>query len=241
MFDVEQCGCLICIATASSPIGVPVKLAIFDLDNTLIGGDSDYLWGRFLEENNYAFHTPAQRKKHDSYYDDYQQGKLDIGDFLAFQLQPLAENQHDILHAWRMRYLEEKIKPIILPKAKALVEKHRVQGHQLLIITATNSFLTQPIAELFGIDSLIATEPELRNGSYTGRVSGIPSYAEGKVVRYQAWLAEHQYQPEQTWFYSDSHNDLPLLERVTHPVAVDPDAILQAQAKQRGWLVISLR
>jgi HAD superfamily hydrolase (TIGR01490 family) len=217
-----------------------MKLAIFDLDNTLICGDSDYLWGKFLCENGYV-DAETHKDEHQRYYDAYKAGTLDIQKFLTFQLRPLAENDMDTLEEWRSRYLTEIIEPLILPKACNLLDKHRQQGHVLLVITATNSFLTEPISRAFGVENLIASDPEIVNGRYTGQVSGTPSYAAGKVSRFHAWLDDNQMQAEEIWFYSDSHNDIPLLEEVTHPIAVDPDTVLQKEAETRGWPIISLR
>ncbi|MCU0937293.1 MAG: HAD-IB family hydrolase [Gammaproteobacteria bacterium] len=217
-----------------------MKLAIFDLDNTLIGGDSDYLWGQFLAELG-VVDADAFLRGHERYYADYLAGTLDIRDFLRFQLAPLARFPMPELVAWRARFLEEKIRPILLPAAADLLDRHRRAEHRLLIITATNRFITAPIANLLGVVDLIATEPESANGRFTGDVSGVPSYAAGKVARFDAWLAEQVDPPGETWFYSDSHNDLPLLERVIHPVAVDPDDTLRAVAAARAWPVISLR
>lgn len=217
-----------------------MALAIFDLDNTLLGGDSDYLWGRYLAENNIV----DPQSYHDTnlaYYHDYQAGQLDINAFLQFVFEPLAKNSMQDLLSWRADYLQQKILPIILPKGRELIEYHRQQGDILLIITATNSFLTTPIAEILGIDNLIATNPEMVDGRYTGQVQGVPSFQHGKVVRLQHWLTEHQHDLAGSYFYSDSHNDLPLLEQVDTPVAVDPDDTLAEIARQRGWKILSLR
>jgi HAD superfamily hydrolase (TIGR01490 family) len=217
-----------------------MALAIFDLDNTLLGGDSDYLWGRYLAEN--AIVDP--QSYHDTnlaFYNDYQSGQLDINAFLQFVFEPLAKNSMQDLLAWRADYLQQKILPIILPKGLELIEQHRQRGDTLLIITATNSFLTTPIAELLKIDHLIATDPEMLDGRYTGKVFGIPSFQHGKVERLQHWLAEHQQDLAGSYFYSDSHNDLPLLEQVDTPIAVDPDDKLAEVARQRDWKILSLR
>ncbi len=217
-----------------------MTLAIFDLDNTLIGGDSDTSWGDFLCRK--GFVDPEEHtRRHEEYYQDYLNGTLDIMDFLRFQLEILTRHDVDILHTLRDEYISEMIKPIVLPKAKELVEQHRNQGHQLLIVTATNRFITEPIAQLFGIDELIATEPEMINGRYTGNVAGTPSFAEGKVIRLEEWLADRDHSLEGSWFYSDSHNDLPLLKKVENPIAVDPDEKLKEEAEKRGWKVMSLR
>lgn len=217
-----------------------MALVLFDLDNTLLGGDSDYLWGRFLVEEGLVDGERYERENQ-RFYDQYHAGTLDILEFLRFSLQPLASHDTATLYAWRARYLKEKIAPILLPAARALVEKHRAQGDTLLIITATNRFVTEPIAGLFGIENLLATDPEMVDGRYTGNVSGVPCYREGKVQRLAMWLKEHGLDHGESWFYSDSHNDIPLLETVTHPVAVDPDDSLRQHAASKGWPVISLR
>jgi HAD superfamily hydrolase (TIGR01490 family) len=215
-----------------------MRLAIFDLDNTLIGGDSDTLWGEYLVEKG-IYDAGDYGRAHRRFYQDYLEGKLDIQAFLRFQMRVLGEHAPETLHTWRAEFLAEKIAAILLPQARELVAWHREQGHRLLIITATNRFITEPIAALFGIEDLIATEPEIREGRYTGLPTGVPSYAEGKVARFRAWLGEQV--PNETWFYSDSRNDIPLLQTVTHPVAVDPDPALAAFASARGWRIISLR
>lgn len=216
-----------------------MPLAIFDLDNTLLSGDSDYLWGVYLSEIGVVdrAHYEASNQK---FYDDYKRGELDIMAFLAFSLRPLAENDPEQLFAWRAEFVEQKIRPLIGQPAIDLVEKHRAAGDPLLIITATNSFVTRPIADCFGIDELIATEPELRDGRYTGQVAGTPSFREGKVERLQSWLAQTGHDLDGACFYSDSHNDLPLLQMVDRPVAVDPDEALRRHAEAAGWPVLSL-
>ena len=217
-----------------------MTLAIFDLDNTLLGGDSDYLWGEFLVQQG-VVDGEAYRRENDRFYQQYKDGSLDIHEFLRFGLYPLTQHAPDTLRAWHAAFMREKIQPIMLDKARALLAKHRAAGRKLLIITATNSFITGPIAEAFGVDALLATEPRVRAGLYTGEVEGIPCFREGKVERLHAWLAEQAESLEDAWFYSDSHNDLPLLEAVSHPVAVDPDETLAATARARGWEIISLR
>ena len=217
-----------------------MALAIFDLDNTLLSGDSDYEWGRFLATHGLVDGGHYERENQ-RYYQAYHAGTLDIFEFLRFALRPLSEHPLPTLYDWRARFLRECIDPIILPAARALLDRHRDQGDTLLIITATNSFVTAPIAERLGVSHLLATEPELKDGRYTGEVTGIPCFQEGKVSRLQVWLAEHDQSLDDSWFYSDSHNDLPLLKRVTHPVAVDPDDALRAYAETQGWRIISLR
>ena len=217
-----------------------MTLAIFDLDNTLIGGDSDTLWGQFLIEEGIVQKDDYERR-HERYYRDYLNGALDIFAFLGFQLEILAQHDNDTLRVWRGKYIERKIKPIMLPKARALLHTHRVKGDTLLIVTATNRFLTEPIAALLDVEHLIATEPEIIDGRYSGRVCGTPAFAAGKVARLSDWLVKQGKSYAETWFYSDSHNDLPLLHAVTHPVAVDPDVTLAQAASINRWPVISLR
>ncbi len=217
-----------------------MSLAIFDLDNTLIGGDSDYLWGQYLSEIG-AVDGESYRREHDRFYQEYLAGDLDIYEFLRFQLAPLTQNSAETLHKWRRHFLQEKIRPLLLPKAFELLDRHRQAGDTLLIITATNRFITEPIATELGVDHLIATDPEFKGGRFTGEVAGLPSYAAGKVERLKTWLVENGAALEDSWFYSDSHNDLPLLETVTHPVAVDPDEVLRQKSLERNWPVISLR
>ncbi|MDE2089310.1 MAG: HAD family hydrolase [Gammaproteobacteria bacterium] len=216
-----------------------MSLAIFDLDNTLLGGDSDYLWMQFLVERGLVDETYERENRR--YYQRYQAGTLDIHEFLRFQLRPLAVHDPAELYAWRDAFIAQKIRPIILPAARALLQKHRARGDTLLIATSTNRFITAPIAEALGVEHLLATEPEMVSGRYTGGVSGVPCFREGKVQRLEHWLHEHGMSLDDSAFYSDSHNDIPLLERVTRPVAVDPDAELARHAEARGWPVISLR
>ncbi|UCE88201.1 MAG: HAD family hydrolase [Pseudomonadota bacterium] len=217
-----------------------MSLAIFDLDNTLLAGDSDYLWGRFLVDKGIV-DGAAYEEKNRRFYEDYKAGNLDIYKFLAFSLRPLAENDPTVLNALHREFMGQCILPIVAPGATALLAKHRARGDFLLIITATNRFVTAPIAAMLEVDDLLATDPEQVEGRYTGEVSGVPCYKEGKVQRLEQWLRNTQHDLKDSWFYSDSHNDLPLLERVTHPVAVDPDEILADHATARGWETISLR
>jgi HAD superfamily hydrolase (TIGR01490 family) len=217
-----------------------MALAIFDLDNTLLDGDSDYLWGCFLIEHGIV-DAEAYESENQRFYDQYLEGSLDIHEFLRFQLKPLAIHTRTQLEKWREQYLMEKIDPILLPRARTLLEKHRAQGDKLLIITATNRFITEPIAKRYGVDELLATEPEMVDGEYTGGVNGIPCFKSGKVERLNNWLAKETQTLDGSWFYSDSHNDLPLLEQVDHPVAVDPDEKLKSHARAMGWPITSLR
>jgi len=216
-----------------------MTVAIFDLDYTLLAGDSDYAWGQFLIEH-HIVDGDEYRRRNDQYYADYQAGRLDIMDFLAFALAPLAAHGRQQLDAWHGQYMQEKILPMITAPARALVEKHRARGDTLVIATSTNSFVTGPIARAFGVEHLIATEPEEINGRFTGRVHGIPCYREGKVARLKQWLERAGHNLAGSFGYSDSHNDLPLLACVDHPVAVNPDPILAQHAAQAGWPVIHL-
>jgi HAD superfamily hydrolase (TIGR01490 family) len=217
-----------------------LALAIFDLDNTLLDGDSDYLWGVFLSETG-AVDREHYEAENLRFFQQYEAGELDIHEFLRFSLRPLSENETEQLERWRNTFLQQKIVPIITPAARELVERHRRAGDTLMIITATNAFVTAPIAEMLGIDHLIATQPQMRNGRYTGEVEGTPSFREGKVERLQTWLDERAESLQGSSFYSDSHNDIPLLELVENPVAVDPDEKLLLRARKMGWPVISLR
>ncbi len=217
-----------------------MSLAIFDLDNTLIAGDSDFLWGQFLVDQGIV-DKDYYEQSNTRFYEDYKQGKLDIIAFLEFSLAPLARHDAQQLFAWRQQFVEEKIKPILLEKAQALVDKHRQQGDTLLVITATNRFVTEPIVKCYGIDNLIATTPEFVKGQYTGRFLGTPCFQEGKVHLLTEWLEKQNETLENSCFYSDSHNDLPLLNKVDKAIAVDPDDILKSTAEQKGWPIISLR
>lgn len=217
-----------------------MALAIFDLDNTLIGGDSDNLWGEFVCQQGIV-EGEEFRAQNNQFYADYQAGDLDIDAYLRFALSPLIGVPRATREAWHREFMQTMIEPIMLPAAEALIGKHRDNGDELLIITATNRFVTEPIAERLGIEHLIACEGEIVDDVYTGEPDGIPSYANGKVTRLEAWLEGRATGMEGAWFYSDSHNDLPLLELVDNPVAVDPDDTLRARAEAEGWPVISLR
>lgn len=217
-----------------------MSLAIFDLDNTLLAGDSDYAWGEFLIGEGIV-DGPAYRRENDRFFEQYRTGTLDIMAFLAFALRPLAQLSRDRLEALRLRFMQTHIQPLITAAARALVDKHRDAGDRLVIITSTNRFVTEPIAQAFGVADLLATEPEIRAGRYTGAVAGIPCFREGKVARLQEWMAREREDLRGSWCYSDSHNDLPLLSVAAHPVAVDPDDTLRAVAQTRGWQIISLR
>lgn len=217
-----------------------MKLALFDLDHTLLDGDSDALWGRFLVQEG-AVDAEEYRREGARYMAEYRAGKLDIHEFVAFGLRPLRDNTPERLEAWRERFMAEWVLPRIPDASRLLLQHHRTQGHSLVIITATNSFIAAPVAAEFGVDTLIATEPEKEGARFTGRALGPPCFREGKVLKLEAWLAEQGAAPEETWFYSDSHNDLPLLQRVHHPVAVNPDEVLALAARERGWPVLHIR
>jgi HAD superfamily hydrolase (TIGR01490 family) len=219
------------------------NLALFDLDNTLLACDSDYEWGQFLVDRGVLVREEYEAQNA-AFYEQYKAGTLDIHEFLGFALRPLAEHAPADLDRWHAEFLENRIRPAMGALARDLVRKHLAAGDLCAIITATNSFVTGPIAREFGVPHLIATDPERVNGRFTGRVAGTPCFREGKIVRLEQWLAASGRRlpdfPESA-FYSDSHNDLPLLLRVTRPCAVDPDDKLAAEARARGWPVISLR
>lgn len=218
-----------------------MTLALFDLDNTLLGGDSDHAWGEFLVARGHV-DAAQYRTANDRFYADYQAGTLDIRAFCEFVFVVLARNEPATLQAWHDAFMAECIEPMLLPKAFDLLAHHRAQGHTLVIITATNHFVTAPIARRLGVEHLIATTPEQTpDGRFTGRLSGTPCFQAGKNARLQAWMAEQGASLAGAWFYSDSRNDLPLLEAVDHPVVVDADPTLRALAAERGWPSISLR
>jgi HAD superfamily hydrolase (TIGR01490 family) len=220
-----------------------LQLALFDLDNTLLAGDSDFEWGQFLIGQG-VLDRELHLARNLQFYEDYKAGTLDIHAFLEFQLKPLSMHSRSQLDAWHNLYMEQKVRPMMTDKARALIEKHKANGDLMVIITATNSFVTNPIAREYGVEHLIGTVPEEIGGEFTGRVSGVPSFKEGKVTRLNQWLAERGQRLEDfetTWFYSDSHNDLPLMKMVQQPVAVDPDPQLKAHAEENGWPIISLR
>jgi len=216
-----------------------LSLAIFDLDNTLLAGDSDYLWGQYLVQEGLV-DGKQYEEKNQYFYSEYKAGRLDIYEFLAFSLHPLTLFSPTMLQEMHTQFMHQMIDKIITPQALALVDRHRQQGDTLMIITATNSFVTRPIAQAFGIPHLLATEPEMIDGRYTGKVSGIPCFQDGKVKNLHQWLQQHEQNLTDSWFYSDSHNDLPLLYEVTHPVAVDPDPQLRQIAEQRHWPILPL-
>ncbi len=219
------------------------RLTLFDLDNTLLAGDSDYGWGQFLIEVG-AVDAASYEQRNAEFFADYKAGRLDIHAFQEFQLRPLAKYEPEQLFAWRDRFLAEKIRPMLLPAATTIVQQRLGAGDLVAVVTSTNSFVTQPIAQMYGITNLVATEPEMVAGRFTGRVAGVACFREGKVTRVEAWLAGQEHKLDdfsESWFYTDSHNDLPLLEAVSHAVAVDPDPILAEQAAARGWQIVSWR
>lgn len=220
-----------------------MNLVLFDLDKTLLNGDSDFEWAQFLMEKG-VIERELYEPKNLLFFEQYKMGTLNIIEFLDFQLAPLSRHSRKVLDEWHREFMQNKVLPMIMKPARDLVALHREAGDVCVIITATNSFVTAPIAQEFGVEHLIATEPEQRDGEFTGRVSGIPSFREGKIARLQDWMAQHGWSWASfadSWFYSDSLNDLPLLAKVKHPVAVDPDDTLRAHAVQSGWPIMSLR
>ncbi len=220
-----------------------MNLALFDLDNTLLSGDSDFEWAQFLISKG-VLDREVHEARNIEFFEQYKAGTLDIHAFLNFQLAPLSRHSRAELDAWHREFLDTRIRPLITAAARQLVARHAGNGDLLAIVTATNSFVTGPIAHEFKVPHLIATIPAQENGRFTGQPRGTPSFREGKIVRVDAWLESLGLwlgSFEQSWFYSDSLNDLPLLEKVTHPVAVDADATLAQAAAQRGWPQISLR
>ena len=218
-----------------------MRLALFDLDNTLLAGDSDFEWAQFLIEKG-VLDREVYEARNRQFYEAYMAGTLDINEFLDFQLKPLSRHPRAQLEEWHAEFMDKKIRPIVTQKARDLVESHKEDAR--VIVTATNSFVTGPIAREFAIEHLIATVPQEKDGEFTGRIQGVAAFRDGKVTRLKSWLGEHELQWsvfEETWFYSDSLNDLPLLSMVSHPVAVDPDQTLKEHALANDWRVISLR
>ncbi len=217
-----------------------MHLAVFDLDNTLLAGDSDYLWGRFLVDQGIV-DAARYATENERFFRQYEAGTLDVHEYIAFVVQPLIDQQYDLMLELRGRFIRERIEPIVARGSRALLDHHRTEGATILITTATNRFVVEPIAELLGVNHLIATDPENVDGRYTGRIAGTPNFQGGKVTRLRQWIADAAQPVEHMSAYSDSHNDLPLLEMANRAVAVDPDATLRAAAQSRGWDVISLR
>jgi len=220
-----------------------LQLALFDLDNTLLNGDSDFEWAQFLISKG-VVDPEIQAVKNAEFYADYKAGTLDIHAFLDFQLAPLARHDRQQLDAWHQEFMSAHIRPIMLENARALVSRHRSMGHLCAIVTATNAFVTGHIAREFDIPHLIATIPGSNQGQFTGKSVGTPSFQHGKITRVESWLESlglWQGSFTERWFYSDSHNDLPLLDWSTRPVAVDADETLSAHAEKMGWPLITLR
>jgi len=217
-----------------------LALAIFDLDNTLIAGDSDHSWGQFLVDQKLV-DAEYFKQKNDEFYQDYVDGTLDMQAYLNFSLAPLAEYERSALDELHQTFMNDVVKGMMLPKAQKLINQHRAQGDTLLVVTATNRFVTEPIVQSLGILHLLAIELEEADGKYTGKVRGVPSFKEGKVTRLNEWLEKNPHDLSEAYFYSDSHNDLPLLMLVGNPIAVDPDATLKSHALAQGWQQISLR
>ena len=216
------------------------RLAVFDLDHTLLATDSDHLWGRWLIDNGVVDREVYEREN-ERFYGLYTAGTLDIHEYAAFSLRPLVEQPLERMLELRARFVDEWIKPAVAAGTPALLERHRAQGDDLLITTATGRFITEPIAELLGVGTLIATDAEVHDGRYTGRIAGIPNFQGGKVQRLRQWLKAQTAPYEHVTAYSDSRNDIPLLEEAHIAIAVDPDPVLRATAEHRGWQVISLR
>lgn len=217
-----------------------MTLALFDLDNTLLNGDSDHAFGEFLCQQGVV--DPEHFKSaNDQFYLDYQQGTLDITAYIKFALSPLTKMSAAKRLALQAQFMTDVVEPMILPKGVELLNQHRRDGHTVVIITATNRFVTGPIARRLGVSHLIATEPEVIDGRFTGGYVGTPCFQEGKIVCLEAWLREYRESMEGSFFYSDSANDLPLLRRVTHPVAVDPCPRLSDYAEKHAMPVMSLR
>lgn len=216
-----------------------MTLAIFDLDHTLIAGDSDHAWGEHLVELGLVDEA-THKRRNDHYYEQYKAGTLNIYEYLEFALRPLLKHPLETMLNARASFLDKKIEPLISQKSRDLIQHHKDRGDRLLIITATNGFVTYPIAERLGIDQIIAPHPEVVDGEYTGKTVGVASFQGGKVTRLNLWLEEQQESMDGAYFYSDSHNDLPLLKEVDNPVAVDPDERLKATAEKMGWPIISL-
>ena len=217
-----------------------MAIALFDLDETLLAGDSDYEWGLHLVSKG-KVNREIYKSENERFYKEYLAGKLDVYEFLRFAFQPLVENSYDELVIWREEYIERRIKPIIKNKAHELIAKHREAGDHLVIITATNRFITEPVLKIFNVDTLIATEPEMENQKFTGEVKGVPCFGPGKVTRLKQWLETSNHTLEGSYFYSDSRNDIPLLELVDHPFVVDADEELTKHAIEHNWSRLSLK
>ena len=227
----------------SGGAGSTAGIALFDLDYTLLGGDATYEWIHFLIDLG-VLDRGTYEAELERFYDEYAAGTLDIHAFLHFDFRPLASYPRAQLEQWRQQYMEKVIAPIILPKARELIAWHEARGDLTAIITAANSFVSTPIASMFGVQHLLASVPESRDGAFTGKIEGIPCFHEGKVIRLEAWLASRCQALtdfSESYFYGDSQSDVPLMEKVTHPIAVDPNHALAELARERNWPIISLR
>ncbi len=217
-----------------------MALALFDLDNTLLAGDSDFEWGQYLVSIGIVdakIYEAANLK----FYQQYKDGTLDIHEFLRFAFTPLKEHSRQQLNEWHTTFFKQRIKPLMLEQGQRRIDWHKKRGDIPLVITATNSFVTRPITEAFGVEHLIATEAATKNDEFTGELLGTPCFQAGKVSRLKEWMESNGHTLEGSWFYSDSHNDLPLLEQVAHPIAIDPDQTLKDAAEQRNWRIMSFR
>ena len=217
-----------------------MALTLFDLDNTLLNGDSDHAWGQFLVDND-VVDAATYEKENSQFYDDYVAGTLDIHEYSRFAFKVLEQTPANELSTLRKMFIETVIRPMITRQGKEVVKSHQATGDTLAIITATNSFVTRPIADEYGIRHLIATEPVIEDGQYRAEIAGTPCYREGKVTKLNDWLKLTGLSMDNSTFYSDSHNDIPLLEIVSHPVAVDPDDELRTIAVERCWKITSFR
>ncbi len=217
-----------------------MALAIFDLDETLISADSDHQWGQFIIDKGLV-DALSHKAKNDYFYAEYKQGRLDINAYLAFSCAFLAQHPMPKLIEWRQEFVTTVMEPLILPLGRDLIARHRQAGDTVMVITSTIEFVTAPIVDSLGIEILIAPIPEIKNDRYTGAITGVPSFAAGKVTRLEQWLSTNACDLDGSYFYSDSHNDLPLLRLVDNPVAVDPDDQLLKEAVALNWQVISLR
>lgn len=217
-----------------------MTLALFDLDNTLIAGDSDHAWGQFIVERELV-DAELYARANDQFYTDYENGNLDVEAYLRFALEPLSRYSREELQAFHLDFMVSHVGPMWLAAADALIAEHRAKGHRIVVITSTNRFVVEPIVTQLNISEIICSEPEIEGGRYTGNFVEEPCFREGKITKLNRWLEAHNENIEGAWFYSDSFNDLPLLELVDNPVAVDPDALLEKRAREASWPILSLR
>ena len=219
-----------------------MALAIFDLDNTLLAGDSDHRWGEFLCDVGLA-NAEAFRQKNDAFYADYQAGSLDMTAYLDFVLEPLTGMERSAVRSLQRQFVAECIEPMLLDKAFDLLNEHRIKGDTLLMMTATHAVVAEPVAARLGFEHWLGSGVSIHDDRYTGKAEGSPCFQQGKVDHLADWQSRHSdiADPDDCWFYSDSHNDLPLLSAVGHPVAVDPDDTLRAHAEANHWPIMSLR